>query len=177
MEVNEIQEALLEFLPLVRKAKENTMPSSAVREQMLVFLQRVLGYDFGEDIVLKKLAVLPVRPIEVNFNQKIKFVMVSLASDKPLDEEQVQQAVDYALAAPTNVVMLTNGVRLCFYAVDLWEGKWEVEPLVEVDLLQDNPEEIAPPLWPLAKKDCGREIWVIVPPYGGNDKCQSPNVK
>ncbi len=163
MEVNEIQEALLGFLPLVCRAKDNALTASAVREQMLLFLQRVLGYDFEEDVVLKQLAVLPERPSEVNFNQKIKFVMVALASDKPLDEGQLQLAVDYALAAPTNVVMLTNGVKLCFYAVDLWEGKWEVEPLVEIDLLQDNPEEIAPPLWPLAKKDCGREIWVITP--------------
>ncbi len=154
---------MLGFLPLARRAKENTLPVSAVREQMLVFLQRVLGYDFEEDIVLKQLAVLPERPSEVNFNQKIKFVMLTLASDRPLDEGQLQLAVDYVLAAPTNVVMLTNGVKLCFYAVDLWEGKWEVEPLVEVDLLQDSPKEIAPPLWPLAKKDCGREIWVIVP--------------
>jgi len=163
MEVNEIQEALLDFLPLVRRAKDNALPASAVQDHMLVFLQRVLGYDFEEDVVLKQLAVLPQRPSEVSFNQKIKFVMVTLASDKPLDEGQVQQALDYALAAPTNVVLLTNGVKLCFYAVDLWEGKWEVELLVEIDLLQDNPEEIAPPLWPLAKKDCGREIWVITP--------------
>lgn len=162
METNEIQKALEEFLPLVREANEKAEPKHDVREHMLIFLQKVLGYDFNEDIVFKHLVALPNRPKEANFDQKIKFVMTALPSKTPLDEKQEELAIEYALSVPTNVVMLSNGVQVAFYSVDLWEGNWEIDILAQINLLQDSPEEIAPVLWPLAKKDCGRKIWVNI---------------
>ncbi len=163
MEVDEIKNALVDFLPLVREANEVAEPNHDVREHMLDFLQKVLGYDLNEDIVFKHLAALPERPKETNFDQKIKFVMTTLPSKTKLDETQGELAIEYALAAPTNVVMLSNGVDVCFYSVDNWEGKWETDILVAVNLLKDPVDEMAQTLWALAKKDCHRKIWVTVP--------------
>ena len=162
MEIQEIEEALRDFQALARRAREHPLPPAAVQDHMLVFLQRVLGYDFKEDIVLRRLSPPGKRPAQVDFNRKVKFLAVNLGSRTRPGEKQIQQAVDYALGVPTNVVMLSNAIKLGFYSVDCWEGRWEVEPLLEVDLLRDAPAEVAALLWPLAKKDCGRKIWVKI---------------
>lgn len=162
MEINEIQQALVEFHPLVHEAEETAEPNPEVRKHMLLFLQKVLGYDLEEDIVRKKLTAVPERPKEAKFDPKIKFVMTTLPSHIFLDEKQEELAIEYALSAATNVVMLSNGVQVGFYSIDMWEGNWEVDTLLELDLRENNSEDIAQSLWPLAKKDCHRKIIVAI---------------
>ncbi len=159
MELNEIKQAILNIRLKNKAVKYDRLSKDEVRQLMDDFLCSVLGYDYNDEIIHKSIPHNPHQNI-TDFNSQIKFLVQPFSGGQQVNQSIINQAVNYALAVGTQLLVLTNGIYFGLYDLDIDDGKIEALTVFELDLLSDAADEIAIALWPICKKDCGKNIIV-----------------
>jgi hypothetical protein len=157
MEVVQIKQALLDFMPQFKVLNEQARSVKDVRQLMEVFLKRVLGYDPEQEIVFQPLKPCRTRK-DIQFNDQVKFIVQSVSPGVEFNQTVLEHAVDCALDARAQLLVLTNGTRFVLYDIDASNDELEVEPVFELNLLVDDVAQMAVDLWTICKMDCEKKV-------------------
>jgi len=124
------------------------------KENIRHLLTGVLDYDPAEEIVAVELIDTP----PAKTDPMVKFLFV--CGDSSLTDNNLDRAGRMALSYGSNLFFYSTGPDIKVVNVEMENGVPELEVMMEIDLLADDPTEIATTLWPLCKKDCGKRVLV-----------------
>ncbi len=167
MEINEIKQALLKFMPQLEKVRAQAGGTDEVQQLMKLFLEQVLGYDPKEEIVSQTVKPDQVR-LPIQFDEQIKFMLQAVSPQTALTQALVNQGVDCALTVRAQLLVLTNGIQFILYDIDTSSGQLEVDAVFELNLLTDDVDRTAVNLWIIGKKDCGKRVIINTSQQGAS---------
>ena len=154
MEREEIKHALEQFRRVIAgEAWSRSDPPGLAK----IFLEQVMGYSSEEEIWHKSEA-LTGKLDRLEFNERVKFFLQPLCFGQAADQDIIERAARYSLSEQAGLFGLLNGQYFKLYELDISQGSPQIENVLELDLLNGQPEELANFLWPISKRDCGRKI-------------------
>lgn len=157
-ELTDLIQDVQDYITWIRRTSASgaiNQPSFS-KENIQHLLTGVLDYDPAEEIAVVKLADSP--PAETNPTVKFLFV----CGNSSLTQENLDRAGRIALSYGSNLFFYSAGLAIKVVNVEIEDGVLEQEVMMELDLLADDPTEIATTLWPLCKKDCGKKVLVAI---------------
>jgi len=139
-----LEQALKEFLPIIKDAKKAKLNEADTRTRVQLFLERVLGYDLLKEITQEHMVSSHYVDLAIKIRGDVKILIEVKPITAKLRDVHVSQAVNYAANEGINTAILTNLDEWRVYYVSLDEGKVNAETVFEFSLLSDKPKDILP---------------------------------
>jgi hypothetical protein len=148
-----LEQAVKDFLPIVKEAKQAKLNEADTRTRVLYFLEKVLGYNPLKEITQEFMVSGRYVDLAVKIRGNIKFFVEVKAVGTRLRDAHVHQAVQYAANEGVPVAILTNLDKWRIYSVSLDEGKVEHQLVAEFSLLEDDLKDVIPLLKMLSRSE------------------------
>lgn len=124
-------------------------------ENIRRLLTGVLDYDPADEIVPVEAVSSPPAPADPD----VKFITVS--GQPPVTDDKLECAGRVTLGYGSNLFIYTACADIKVVSVEIEGGELELDVMMEFNLTQDDPTDIATTLWPLCKKDCGKKVLAV----------------
>ena len=140
---NQIVKGLKKYVPVFKEAKDEDRNEADIVTRIVKFLEDVLGYDALKHITKEFQVKERFVDLAIKIDNKVKFYIEVKSSNVNLKESQIFQAESYAAQSGVEWVVLTNGSDWHMYHLVFDKTGIEHLLVLDVDLLNDDPYDIA----------------------------------
>ena len=149
-----MKQTIIQFINDLRlNQKIYSYDEAATKQAIILRLLHILGWDtFSAEEVSPEYTVKSDRvDYSLRINETNKVFIEAKRVNKDLEKEQ-DQLLKYSFQEGVKISILTNGIQWWLY-LPLNEGSWEQRKFYTIDLIQQQPENIAEKLIDFLKKE------------------------
>lgn len=139
-----MKEKIISFIESIKSNnKIDSFDEASTKQAIVLKLLSILGWDtFDVDEVMPEYSVKSTRvDYSLRIDEKNKAFIEVKKTHEDLEKHQ-KQLLNYSFEEGIELSALTNGMTWWFY-LPLNKGSWEQRKFYSIDLLQQNPENIA----------------------------------